>query len=328
MVERKFYRSLAIIELKKIVCNRCKRNLQNWDDETFKCWLKYIDGCDRKNLVFGTRFSSYGSLKYHFRGHPCYKKIAIFRKKWFRKILASIKSNPINYPWLLGLFYADGTLHMGSQLSFSLSKHERIIADSVVKQLNEILDRPHIVLENIGNMINVRSHSIELCDSFPKKNNKNKFESIWENYSNLQKMQFIAGFIDGDGSCSFEDDIDSIGVYSKQVPFLLENFHLFLSKFGYVSLKENKLYISPKVGTIIKKEALKRFIKKPYSGSVDTKKCYKFLKSGFSIRKIAKTMNFDKKTITIALRRVYGKNKIERYVRKHRKVKLVSQKMQ
>lgn len=308
------YGSRALKLLKKSICKNCKRRLPNWDDDVYTCWLRYVNGCDRTEIIRNTRFSLYVSPRYYFRNHPCYRKIARIRKLWFRPVKMYVNISLQEHPWLLGIFYADGSKHTGSQLSFALSLNEDIIAKKIVKELKKILGKKsHIVTEMIGNMINVRTHSVELCDVFPNKNNKKELVDVWRLFNRIEKLNFIGGYVDGDGSCQFQDDINSIQLFSKRT-FVLVLFKEFLIKYGYTSLNGSLMYISPKVGSIIKGYTLKAKIKKPYTGSVDTEKALNMLRSGFSLRLISKLMNFDKKTISIALKRVYNKRLVQKYL--------------
>lgn len=316
------YGSRGRNKLKEVICENCTTKLQNWGDEVFTCWIRYINGANRKNLVKGTRFTNYTSLKYYFKYHSCYKKIAKIRKIWFRPVKVTVNVQIQSYPWLLGIFYADGAIQNETQLSFGLAIHEKVIEDRIITELKEILGKnAHIVKEKIGNMRNVRVHSVELCDAFPNKQDKKIFLKIWNSFSIKEKFEFIGGYVDGDGSCSFEYGIDSIQIFSKVVPFILDFFHPFLNNYGYLSLKNFKLYISPKVGRKIKKFTLKRMINKPYHGKVDVKKAFEMLKKGMSVNKIAKRMNLNKKTVLLALKITYGKEKLEKYYKLHRKTK-------
>lgn len=308
------YGSRALKLLKKSICKNCKRRLPNWDDDIYTCWLRYLNGCDRTEIIRGTRFSLYVSPRYYFRNHPCYRKIARIRKLCFRPVKMYVNISLKNYPWLLGIFYADGSKHTGSQMSFALSLNEDIIAKKIMKELKKILGKKsHIVIEMIGNMINVRTHSVELCDSFPCKDSKKEFIELWSSFNEEAKLDFVGGYVDGDGSCAFQDDIDSIGLFSKR-KFIIVTFKKFFLKYGYVSMKGNKMYMSPTVGVIIKRHAMKEHITKLYSGKVDTESALKMMKRGNSLYRISKFMGFDKKTISIALKRTYNKRMIQRYL--------------
>ena len=314
------YSSNGLEKLKHVLCSKCKTKPNYWSKDIFRCWLRYIKVCDRKYLINGTRFASYFSLKPHFRKHPCYKNIARI-KKLIKPVKYRVKIPVAKFPWLLGLYYADGSKHSGTQLSFGLSLHERIIADKALEYLYKILGKDaHIVIEKIGKMLNVRTHSTELCRAFPDKRDEKLFSSIWKKFDDKDKLEFIGGYIDGDGSCSFEDGITSLQIFSKIVSFIPRKFYLFLHRYGYMSLKDFTLYLSPTVGRTVKPFTLKQYIKKPYSGKIDTQKVFELLKEGISIRKIAKQMDCNKKTISLALRRVYGGLELEKYIFAHRKV--------
>jgi lambda repressor-like predicted transcriptional regulator len=316
------YGSRALKLLKKSICKNCKKRLPNWDDDVYTCWLRYLNGCDRTEIIRGTRFSLYVSPRRYFRYHPCYRKIARIRKLWFRPVKMYVNVSLKDHPWLLGIFYADGSKHDGSQLSFALSLNEDIIAKKIVKELKKILGKKsHIVTEMIGNMINVRTHSVELCDAFPNKNNKKELVDVWRLFNRAEKLNFIGGYIDGDGSCQFQDSINSIQLFSKRTS-VLGLFKEFLTKYGYTSLNGSLMYISPKVGSIIKPFTLKQYIKKIYMGSVDIKKALTLLEYGISVRKISKIMRFDKKTILIGLRRTYDKKKIQVLINKNESKRL------
>lgn len=307
-------------ELKKVLCEKCFEKHPEWSDEIYNSWLLYIKGADRKEVIENTHFSYFKSIYYHFKKHCCYKKIAKARKIWF-KYIKNFEYVQLNeYPWLVGLFYADGSISNDTKLAFALSLHEKIIVNEVVKHLRDIIgDEMHIAVDKIGNMYSVRFHSTELCRKFPNKKDKDKFLKLWKNFNKKEKMRFISGFIDGDGSCSFEDDINSISIYNKDQPFILGAFYTFLRQYGYVSLpNKNRLYISPKVGIILKPFILKRHIKKPYIGSVDVDKALEMLKNGNSVYKISKIMKFDKKTVLLALKRVYGKQLIAKYFKRNK----------
>lgn len=309
-----FYGSRGLKHLRDALCKRCKKRLPEWDEDVYICWLRYLNGCNREELVKGTRFSFYTSPRHYFKKHPCYKKIANIRKLCFKSVKKHIDVSIKDYPWLLGIFYADGSKHNGSQLSFSLSINEDAIARKIVKGLKEIVGKKsHIVTEIIGNMINVRTHSVELCDVFPNKNNKKELVDIWRLFDRAEKLNFIGGYMDGDGNCSFQDDINSIQLFSKRT-FVLNFFKEFLTRYGYTSLNGNFMYISPKVGSVIKEYTLKAKIKRPYTGNVDTERALNMLRSGYSLCLISKLMNFDKKTISIALKRVYNKRLIQKYL--------------
>lgn len=77
------------------------------------------------------------------------------------------------------------------------------------------------------------------------------------------------------------------------------------------------LYLSPKVGLKLKPFLVKKDIKRPYNGSVDSQKALDLLKNGFSMRNIAKKLKKDRKTITLALKQVYGINLIQKYLDKN-----------
>jgi len=305
--------------LKNSLCKKCFEKHQDWSNEIYSCWKKYIGGATEKEIIKDTHFTRLVSVMYHFRKHICYKKISSVRRRWLRPVKTHVIVSPKEFPWLLGLFYADGSIHDGTQLSFGLAIHEKIIENRVVQELKQILgNSAHIVTETVGNMRNVRTHSVELCDKLPSKNNDKEFLKLWEIFTTKKKLEFIGGLIDGDGSCSFEDGINSIHLFSRLVPFILNPFKSFLSKYGYVSLTGNELYISPKVGFFIKKFTLKKDIKKPYLGGVNVNKAFSLLKNGISVYKISKIIGFNKKTILIALKRVYGKRLIQKYFDKNR----------
>jgi len=293
--------------------------LDGWDREVSICWKRYLKGYDRKELIKGTRFTLYVSPRYYFRKHPSYKYVAKIRKSILRRVKSVVKTPIEKYPWLLGLYYADGSMHSDSQLSFSLSFHEKIIEDRVVKELREIMsDGVHISCDIIGHMRSVRIHSVELCDTLPKKSDKISFLHIWKKITSKEKLEFIAGFIDGDGSCAFEDGIYSIHLYSKIAPYLIPYFKMFLKMYGYCSVKTYSMYLSPTIGKIIKPFTMKQYIRKPYVGSVDVEKAFELLKGGTSVRKVAKMFDKDKKTISIALRRSFDKELIEPLIDSHR----------
>ena len=302
-------------ELKKTLCNKCFNRYQDWSDEIYNSWLLYIKGADRKDIIKNTYFSNFKSIYQHFKKHECYKKIAKTRKLWFRptKKFEHIELN--KYPWLMGLFYADGTISAsGTKLAFYLSLHEKIIANEVVENLQDLTgSKKPIAIDKIGNMYGVRYHSLELCEKFPNKKDSNAFIRLWKGFNEKERMRFLAGFVDGDGSCAFEDGINSIQIYNKDQPFVLDAFYSFLKQYGYVSVQKNKIYISPEIGVILKPFTIKRYIKKPYKGAVDVDKALKMLRNGVSVYKISKRMGFDKKTVYLALKRVYGKKLIEEY---------------
>ena len=166
-------------------------------------------------------------------------------------------------------------------------------------------------------VIQVRVHSIAICDVMPNKKNKDDFLKIWNDFNEKEKLKFIGGFIDGDGVCAFSDGIDSIQLYSKSVPFILEPFLQLLYHCGYVSLKGYKMYISPKVGRHLKPFIIKRNIVQPYKGSVPLKMALDKLQQGSSIRAIAKELGYDKKTITLSLKRYYTKEVIQPFIDSH-----------
>lgn len=301
------------LKLKNVICNKCYKRADSWDDEIYIIWLRYLEGEDRNKIVNGTRYLSFHSLKYQFKKHPCYNKIANIRK-YFKGVKTNVNGvNFLEYPWLLGLYFADGFIRNRSQLAFGLSMHEELIENKVFEELKQILgENAHIKRELIGNMRQIRTHSIELCDAFPKKN-KDSFYNLWNQFSERDKMEFIGGLIDGDGSCSFDVGVNSVQIFSKFFPFMLEEFRDLLSKYGYVSLlKEgNCLYLSPKVGLAIKPYLVKRYIKRPYNGAVDVKRAFELLKQGVSVCKISKIMGFNKKTVNLALKQVYGMETIK-----------------
>ncbi len=299
----KGYSAKSLEGLNKLVCKNCYKKVFSWDKEIYSCWLKYIKGYNRKKLIKNTHFLNPESLKVPFRKHPCYKKVAMFRKKWFRPSNKLSEIDFYKYPWLLGIYYADGSISNKSKLTFALSLHESIIVNKIIKQLKEILGKDaHIVKEKIGNMYLIRTHGIEVCNKFPNKKLELEFLKIWKKFNNNQKLKFVAGYIDGDGSCSFDVGIDSIQVYSKKIPYLPAYFYKFLKQSGYVSLCNKYLvYFSPQVGRILKPFVLKRYIKRPYNGSVDVKKALNLLKTN-SLRQTARMMNFDKKTISLAIK--------------------------
>ena len=300
---KKGYSTKSLKELSKLICKNCYKNIPKWNNDTYNCWLKYIKGCNRKDLIKNSHFLNPESLKVPFRKHPCYSEIAMFRKGWFRPTNKLDKINFCQYPWLLGLYYADGSISNGNKLTFALSLHESIIVNKVIKQLKEILGKEaNVVKEKIENMYLIRTHGIEVCCNFPKKKSKLEFLKILDKFNNNQKLKFISGYVDGDGSCAFDVGIDSIQIYSKKVSYLPNYFYKFLKQFGYVSLiRKYIVYFSPQVGRILKPFILKRYVKRPYNGSVDIKKALNLLKTN-SLRQTAKIMNFDKKTISLAVK--------------------------
>ncbi len=301
------YGSRSLLKLKVALCKDCFGRSVNWTDHIYSEWLKYLKG---QPLELRT----HKTLQYHFKKHPCYNKIAKIRKN-FKKTKTHVKKPITNYPWLLGLYYADGFVRNKSQLAFALSMHEELIEDRVCRELKEILTKnANVRKEFIGNMRQVRIHSTELCDYFPDKYNEQVFLKLWNKFTRWQKLEFIAGFIDGDGSCAFDVGITAIQAYSKELTFLLKKFYELLFNFGYVSLLDNrhKLYISPKVGLILKKHIVKKDVKRPYNGSVDVQRAFQLLKKGQSVCSIAKEMSFNKKTVNLALRQVYGYDRIKK----------------
>ena len=191
--------------------------------------------------------------------------------------------------------------------------HEELTETRVCNELREILgENAHISREFIENMRQIRTSSIELCDQFPKKNEE-EFIKLWGNFSEKQKLEFIAGFIDGDGSCAFDVGINSIQIYSKDFPILITIFAEVLRPLGYVSILSNghKLYLSPSVGLMLKPLLVKKDIKRPYHGSIDVKQAHDLLSKGISVYKISKMMNKAKKTVHLALKQVYGINHIK-----------------
>lgn len=309
----------ALDKLNKSLCRNCDKNLLNWDKEVFSCWIKYLKGVDRKELISGTRFNQYSSLKYYFKDHPCYNKIASTKKRFFRPVKTKVLSDPKNYPWLIGLFYADGFIRTRkTQLAFVLGINEEKIVQRVEKELREIVgEKSRIARDIIGNMIQIRIHSSDLCRSMPDKKSREQFLEFWKNLGYNSKMQVIGGFIDGDGSCQYEVGINSIQIYSKVVPFILEPFKDFLSDLGYVSQKDYRIYISPAVGKILKPYVEKRNISTMYRGDVDIESAYKMLKENMAMREIARKLNKDRKTITLALKKVYGIDEIQKYLNLH-----------
>jgi len=309
------YGANALEKLKVIKCKNCFKKPDDWSDIIYTKWLKYINGCDKQDLIKNTKFSYFKSVTYHFKKHLCYKKIAKVRKDWFRycKRYDGIK---VRDPWLLGLYYADGSKTNNGKLSFFLSYHESKIVAQVIKKVKSIFGKNlYVKVDLVGNMYVIRMHGLDLCNKFPYKQDKKNFAKLWINFTKNEKFKFIAGFIDGDGCCSFEDDIYSIQAYIKCTPFILPAFYKFLKKFGYVSVNRRYcLYISPKIGKLICPLTMKRTIKKEYKGTVDVKTAYCLLSKGYYLRTIAKVMGFDKKTIAIALKRVYGKRCIQRYL--------------
>lgn len=305
-------------ELEEVLCKKCFKKHPCWSDEVYSSWLLYIKGADRKEIIENTHFSALASLYPYFRKHECFKDIAKTRKKYFKHAKAVDDVQIAKYPWLLGLFYADGAINNGTKLSFYLSLHEMPIVHEVVKNLKTILgNKAHIAIDKVGNMYAVRFHGTELCRQFPSKNDKKLFLELWNNFNIKEKMSFISGFVDGDGSCSFEDGINSIHIYNKYQEFILESFFNLLKNRGYVSLKNGTLYISPNVGEMIKPFTIKRKIKKPYLGDIDVDIAFRMLKNGTSVRSISKNMGYDKKAILLALRRVYGKRSIDTHLSKN-----------
>lgn len=67
----------------------------------------------------------------------------------------------------------------------------------------------------------------------------------------------------------------------------------------------------------MKPYTIKRDITKPYKGSVNVDLAFRLLRSGLPMREIARRLNKDKKTITLALKRVYGYSKIKCYLDAH-----------
>jgi len=313
------YGNRAFAELRRALCDSCYVKHFEWDEDTFLCWIRYINGIDREDLIKNTRFNSYVSLKSHFRKHSCYSKIARIRKQWFRPIKGFLNKPIKEHPWLLGLFYADGYIRNKSQLSFALSMHESLIEDRAFLLLKDITSpNTHIVKEFVGNMRQIRLHSTEVCDGFPIKKDKIFFLRLWNTFNEEQKLHFIAGFIDGDGSCCFDVGINSIQLYSKNIPFIIKSFYEFLSRKGYISILDNgcKLYISPNVGLLLKPYLVKKDIKRVYNGNVDIKKAFELLEQGKSVYNIARVLGFSKKTVHSALKQVYGIEKIKMYTDK------------
>jgi len=303
------------LRLQKAISKECYQTVPNWDNDIYTAWLRYLNGEDRETIIKGTRFSNFSSLKYQFRKHPCQKDIAKIRKT-FKKVKTRVNVPITNYPWLLGLYYADGCIRNKSQLSFGLSLHEKLIVDRVFKELKEILGKNALITrELIGNMRQIRTSSVEICNQFPKKD-KEHFFNLWKRFTQKQKLDFIAGFIDGDGCCAFDVGINSIQVYSKDFLFILKEFKNLLSEYGYVSLNNNILYLSSNIGLKLKSFLVKKDIKRSYQGSVDVKKALNLLKNGISIYKISKMMGFSKKTVHLALKQVYGIKGIKKYTDK------------
>lgn len=307
----------SLERLDNVLCNNCYKKVSSWNDDIYKCWIRYIKGYIRKELIKNTYFSNPESLKMQFRKHPCYIKIAKIRKT-FQPIKSEVKNSPLNYPWFLGLYYADGCIKNKTQLCFGLSFHELLIENKVYNILKEILsDSAHIVREQVGNMRQVRTHSIELCTKLPKKKEKNEFFNLWRSFNKTEKLKFIAGFIDGDGSCSFDVGINTVQIYSKQIPFLLKRFYSFLSQYGYISFLDNgyRLYLSSIVVSKLKKYLIKKDINRPYNGSVNVKKAFSLMKKGVSIYKISKIFGCHRKTVNLALKQVYGIELISKYIK-------------
>lgn len=72
----------------------------------------------------------------------------------------------------------------------------------ITRCLKSIVGKDFLVSKGIiGNMISVRIHSADLVDTFPNKNNKEKFDKLWHSFNEKQKFEFVGGFIDGDGLC-------------------------------------------------------------------------------------------------------------------------------
>ncbi|MCX6742451.1 MAG: hypothetical protein NTX24_04760 [Candidatus Pacearchaeota archaeon] len=313
------YPSTALAILKKARCPNCNNKVLGWNEEVYSSWLKYLNGKNRDQLIKDTSFSNYVSLKYHFKKHPCYKKIAYIRKRYFRIVKTTVKNNIEDHPWLLGFYYADGfTRTNRTQLAFVPSKNEEIIADRIEKELKSLLEGEICINRDyIDNMIQVRTHSCELARSFPDKKSEKQFKKIWDSLNTESKKKLIAGFIDGDGSCQFDVGVNSIQVYSKIVPFILRPFKEFLSYFGHVSQQNYNLYLSPNIGKLLKPYIEKRNISSPYEGKVDTKKAFNFLKNDIPMREIARQMHKDRKTISLALKKVYGPSKIQIYLNRY-----------
>lgn len=314
------YSSESLATLNKVRCNRCKLKLPNWDDEIYKCWLLYINGADRQKLIKGSRFTLYVSPRYYFRKHPCYREISSVRKTLFRSVKTRVRGNLVDHPWLLGLYYADGFLrNRKSQLAFALGKNEKLIANQVRKELRKLLygSKLNIAKDLIGNMLQIRIHSRELGILLPEKKNKKQFKKLWTSFNRSSKIKFIAGFIDGDGSCQYDVGINSVQIYSKLVPFVLKTFKKFLAEFGYVSLKDYRLYLSPTVGTMLKPYTEKRRIKVPYGGKIDAKTAFELMRNGLPMREIARRFHRDRKTITIALKKIYEPETIQHYLDLH-----------
>jgi len=313
------YGTESLIKLRNVICNRCTKKVPSWDNEVYKCWLRYLKGADRQELIKDTRFSLYVSPRYYFRKHPCYKKISSIRKLAFRSVKIKIKGSLLNHPWLLGIYYADGYMRTRkTQLAFALGKNEGLIANHIESELRCIVsDKAHIARDWIGNMLQIRIHSTELCRLFPEKKNKQHFRKLWSKFNISSKIKFMAGFIDGDGSCQYDVGINSIQIYSKAVPFILEAFKNVLSRFGYVSQKGYKLYLSPPIGKLLKPYIEKRNISNAYAGKVNVKTAFKLLVNGMPMREISRKLHKDRKTITLALRKTYGWREIQHYLDAH-----------
>jgi intein/homing endonuclease len=133
------------------------------------------------------------------------------------------------------------------------------------------------------------------------------------------KKKFIAGFIDGDGSCQYSLGINSVQIYSKVVPFILTPFRETLSEFGYVSQKEYRLYLSPEVGKMLKPYTEKKNISSEYNGNVQVELSFELLKNNVPMREIARRLKKDRKTITLALKKVYGMPNIQPFLDAHNK---------
>lgn len=310
------YSNRYLRKLEEVTSSCCFEKVESWDESIYSSWLGYIKGEDRNILHKKTKFASFSSLKRYFRMHPCQPKISQQRKK-FRKIKTRLIGPITSCPWLLGLHFADGCVKNKSQISFALSMHEKLIENRVEEELKKILGKnAHIAKEYVGNMRVIRTHSIELSDHLPKKD-KDGFTNLWKNFSRKEKIQFMAGFIDGDGSCAFDVGIESIQIFSKDFPYILKEFkHLFLGK-GQVTLYNISnglmLYLSPPIGRLLKPFLIKKDIKRPYRGSVDVQRAMNLLKNKISIYQIAKDMSKSKKTVHLALKQVYGINEVKKY---------------
>ena len=306
-------------KLNEAICKFCYEKPKEWDSEVYGSWLSYIKGAPHKEINKNTRFVNPASLYYYFRKHRCYKKLSFIQARWGAPVNKIGKFNLLDFSWLLGLYYADGCKKNNNKLIFFLSLHEEKTAKRVFRDLKKIVgSKVSVFIKKERNMIFVYVCSVELCDYFPNKKEESEFIGLWSKFSSKQKLEFIAGFVDGDASTSFDVGINELQIYSKDVCFINQYFYDFLSQFGYVSILGDgyRLYCSKNVVLNFKEFTVKKSIKRPYNGKVDTKRALRLLRQGSSIWQVSQILGFNHKTVHLALKQVYGLKLTKKYTRR------------